>query len=89
MGEPRADRSALDAVLALAALRNRLPRRSVASTIAAMAVLGLTVAGAVWTSVVVPLIPASVVTGAVFEHTMLAVTAGATVAFAAASWIGD
>jgi len=41
-----------------------------------------------WSSIVVPLLPAGVVTSALFEHVAVAVTATLTVAFAAASWIG-
>ncbi len=69
-------------------LRARMPHRSDAPGIAARAVLGYTVAVAVWGSVVVPLLPADVITGPWFEHVALVVTAVATVGVAATSWMG-
>ncbi len=75
-------------MLVLAALRHRLPRNPAAPALAAMAVLGLSALAAVWTSIGLPLVPNSTVTGATFEHLTLALAAVATVAFAAGSWMG-
>ena len=69
-------------------LRNRIPRRPGSPAIAARVVLTYTVAVAVWGAAVVPLLPASVVTGQWFEHLALVVTAGATIGVAATSWMG-
>jgi hypothetical protein len=80
--------SALAAVLALATVRNRLPRRRSAPTLAAKPVLGFTVAVTGWAAVVLPLLQDSTVTGALFEHLTLAVTATTTVGVARASWLG-
>lgn len=79
---------ALIAVIGLALARRRLPRWEAAPELIAKAVLGFTVAFVAWSSIVVPLLPSGVVTGAVFEHVAVAVTATLTVAFAAASWLG-
>jgi hypothetical protein len=69
-------------------LRARIPRRDSAPATAAKAVLGYTVAAVVWGSMVVPLLPADVITGIWFEHLFLAVAAAATVGVAASSWMG-
>jgi hypothetical protein len=69
-------------------LRARIPRRDSAPATAAKAVLGYTVAAVVWGSMVVPLLPADVITGFWFEHLFLAVAAAATVGVAASSWMG-
>jgi hypothetical protein len=79
---------ALTTVLALGTVRDRLPRRRSAPTLAAKIVLGFTVAVTGWTALVLPLLPDSAVTGALFEHLTLAVTATATVGVAEASWLG-
>jgi hypothetical protein len=42
----------------------------------------------VWTSIIVPLLPTDVVTGAIVEHVTLAVTGLATVILAVAAWAG-
>ena len=78
---------ALVAVIGLALARRRLPRWEAAPELIAKTVLGFTIAFVVWSSIVVPLLPAAVVTGAVFEHVAVAVTAVLTVSFAAASWL--
>jgi hypothetical protein len=80
--------AALIAVLALAAAQRRLPRREAAPELIAKFVLGFTVVFVVWSAIVVPLLPVDVVTGAVFEHVAVAITATLTVAFATASWMG-
>ncbi|MGH3145456.1 MAG: hypothetical protein ACRDTR_06595 [Rubrobacter sp.] len=80
--------AALAAVLALGAVRDLLPRRRSAPTLVAKAVLGFTVAVTGWAAIVLPLLPDSTVTGALFEHLTLAVTATATVGVAGASWLG-
>lgn len=79
---------ALIAVFGLALARRRLPTWEAAPELIAKTVLGLTIAFVGWSSIVVPLLPAGVVTGAAFEHVAVAVTAALTVAFAAASWLG-
>jgi hypothetical protein len=79
---------ALLAVLGLALARRRLPRWEAAPELIAKTVLGFTIAFVGWSSIIVPLLPTAVVTGAVFEHLAVAVTAALTVAFAAASWLG-
>lgn len=79
---------ALIAVLGLALARRRLPKWETAPELIAKTVLGFTIAFVGWSSIVVPLLPASVVTGAVFEHVAIAATAILTVSFAAASWLG-
>jgi hypothetical protein len=76
------------AVLALATVRDRLPRRRSAPTLAAKTVLGFTVAVTAWAAIVLPLLQSSAVTGALFEHLTLAVTATATVGVAGVSWLG-
>lgn len=50
--------------------------------------LGITVAVAGWAAIVLPLLPNSAFTSALFEHLTLAVTATATVGVAGASWLG-
>jgi hypothetical protein len=80
--------AAFAAVLALSAVRDRLPRRRSAPTVAAKAVLGFTVAVALWAAIVLPLLPDSALTSALFEHLAPAVTATATVGVAGASWLG-
>ncbi len=80
--------AALIAVIGLALARRRLPRREAAPELIAKSVLGFTVAFVMWSSIVVPLLPAGIVTSALFEHVAVAVTATLTVAFAAASWLG-
>ncbi len=79
---------ALVAVVVLALARRHLPRWEAAPELIAKAVLGFTVFIVVWSAIAVPLLPPGVVTGAVFEHVAVAVTAALTVAFAAASWLG-
>lgn len=69
-------------------LRSRLPRRPDAPVAAAKAVLAYTLVAAIWGSIVVPLLPAAMVSGSLFEHVALAVTALATVGVAASSWMG-
>ena len=76
------------AVLVLAAVRYRLLRRRSAPVLAAKAVLGFTVAVTGWAAVVLPLLQASAVTSALFEHLALAVMATATLGVAGASWLG-
>lgn len=80
--------TALLAVLALALARHRLPRWEAAPELIAKTVLGLTIAFVGWSSIVVPLLPTTFVTSALLEHLAVALTAGLTVAFAAASWLG-
>ena len=65
-----------------------MPRWEAAHELIAKTVLGFTIAFVAWSSIVVPLLPSGVVTGAVFEHVAVLVTAALTVAFAAASWLG-
>lgn len=77
---------ALVATILLAVLRHRLPRTVGASVLIAKGVLGFCVVVVAWSSLVVPLLPTDVVTGAVFEHVTLAVTGVATVLVAAAAW---
>jgi hypothetical protein len=77
--------TAILAVLALAAVRDRLPRSLKAARIVAKSVLVLAVVVTVWTAVVVPLLPVSLVTGAPFEHVALVMTSIATVIVAAAA----
>ena len=48
----------------------------------------LILAFTVWAAIVLPLLPDSAVTSALFEHLALAVTATATVGVAGASWLG-
>ena len=79
---------ALAFVVGLALARNHLPRWEAAPELIAKTVLGFTVLLAVWGSIVVPLLPAGAVTGALVEHAAVALTALLTVAFAAASWLG-
>lgn len=80
--------AALIAVIGLAAARRHLPRREAAPELIAKVVLGFTVVFVLWSAIVVPLLPVGVVTGALFEHLAVAVTAALTVAFATASWMG-
>jgi hypothetical protein len=80
--------AALVAVIGLALARRRLPKWESAPELIAKAVLGFTIMFVMWSAVIVPLLPSGVVTGALFEHAAIAVTAGLTVAFAAASWLG-
>jgi hypothetical protein len=79
---------AMIAVLGLALARRRLPKWEAAPELIAKAVLGFTIVFVGWSSIVVPLLPADIVTGAPFEHVAVAVTAALTVSFAAASWLG-
>ncbi len=78
--------AAIAAVLVLGAVRDRLPRWRSAPTLVAKVVLGFTVTG--WAAIVLPLLPDSAVTSALFEHLALAVTATATAGVAGASWLG-
>ena len=80
--------AAFIALVGLALGRHRLPKREAAPELIAKVVLGFTGAFVAWSSIIVPLLPASVVTGALFEHVAIAATAVLTVAFAAASWLG-
>ena len=80
--------TALIAVLGLALARRRLPKWEAAPELIAKTVLGFTIVFVAWSSIAVPLLPPSVVTGAVFEHFAVALTGTLTVAFAAASWLG-
>lgn len=75
-------------LLALAALgpRLRIPRQ--APIVIAKIVLGFTVAASAWTAVVVPLLPLELVAGALFEHSIVTLTAIATIAVAAAAHAG-
>lgn len=79
---------AITAVLGLAVARHRLPRVEIAPEIIAKTVLGFTVFIVAWSSVIVPLLPVGVVTGALVEHISVAITAALAVGFAAASWAG-
>jgi hypothetical protein len=79
---------ALISVIVLALARHRLPTWEAAPELIAKTVLGFTIVFVAWSSIVVPLLPAGVVTGALFEHLAVALTAALTVAFAAASWLG-
>jgi hypothetical protein len=78
--------TAIAAVVVLAFFRARLPTSRSASTLLAKAVLGLTGLIAVWTSLVVPLLPVSAVGGAALEHGALAVVAAASVTVSVAAW---
>jgi hypothetical protein len=80
--------AALVMIVGLALVRNRLPRWEAAPELIAKTVLGFTVLLAVWSAIVVPLLPAGVVTSALIEHAAVMLTAMLTVAFAAASWLG-
>lgn len=51
-------------------------------------VLGFTVAATAWTAIAVPMLPVELVTGAVFEHTVVALTAIATIVVATAAHAG-
>jgi hypothetical protein len=51
-------------------------------------VLGFTVVATAWTAIVVPMLPVELVTSALFEHSVLALTASATIGFAAAAQAG-
>ena len=75
-------------LLALAALgpRLRIPRQ--APIVIAKIVLGFTVAASAWSAVVVPLLPLELVAGALFEHSIVTLTAIATIAVAAAAHAG-
>jgi hypothetical protein len=79
---------AMVAVLGLALARRRLPKWEAAPELIAKTVLGFTIVFVGWSSIVVPLLPAAIVTGALFEHFAVVVTAALTVSFAAASWLG-
>lgn len=79
---------AVVAVLVLAAIGRRLRVPRQAPMWIAKVVLGFTVAAAVWTSVVVPMLPVELIAGALFEHVTLSLTAIATVAVAAAAQAG-
>jgi hypothetical protein len=74
------------ALVVLAVIHRRLPRTVGASVLIAKGVLGFCVLVVVWSSLVVPLLPTSVVAGAVFEHVTLAATGVATLLVAAAAW---
>jgi hypothetical protein len=74
------------AVLGTALVRHRIPRSLTAATNVARGTLVLAVLVTVWTSVVVPMLPIELVTGAVFEHVTLAAAGVATVVVAAAAW---
>jgi hypothetical protein len=76
----------LTSLVILAAVRRRLPQTIGASVLIAKAVLGFCVLVVVWTSLVVPLLPTSVVAGAAFEHVTFAMTGMATLLVAAAAW---
>ncbi len=73
-------------LVVLAAIHRRLPRSVGASVLIAKGVLGFCVLVVAWTSLVVPLLPTSIVAGAVFEHVTLATTGVATLLVAAAAW---
>ncbi len=75
-------------LLALAAFgtRLRIPRQ--APIVIAKIVLGFTVAASAWTAIVVPLLPLELVTGALFEHSIVTLTAIATIAVATAAHAG-
>jgi hypothetical protein len=77
---------AIAGVLLLAAFRERLPPRRSAATGAAKVVLGLTVLLTVWSSVVVPLLPASAVISPVLEHGALVISSVGALAVAHAAW---
>ncbi|MCB1283728.1 MAG: hypothetical protein M9952_10275 [Microthrixaceae bacterium] len=66
--------------------RRRIRLASAIPTVVARTVLAFTVAVAVWTSVVVPLLDIEVATSPWFEHIVLAATALGGAAIAAASW---
>jgi hypothetical protein len=73
-------------VFLLAAFRHRVPLRRSATTGAARVVLGLTVFLTAWSSVVVPLLPASVVISPVLEHGALLISSVGALAVAYAAW---
>jgi hypothetical protein len=79
---------AMAALLILAALGRRLRIPLQAPMLIAKLVLGFTVAATAWTAIAVPLLPVELVTSALFEHSLLALTAAATVGFAAAAHAG-
>jgi len=76
------------AIVLLAVFRQRLPRWEVAPEVVAKTVLGFTICFVAWSSIIVPLLPATFVAGAAVEHAAVLVTAALTVSFSAASWIG-
>lgn len=71
-----------------ALLHRRIPRNSRAASRIAVAVLLYTTLVVIWTSIAAPLLPAEVLTNAVFEHVALAITALAAVGVAITSWSG-
>jgi hypothetical protein len=78
----------LIALVATALLHRRIPRTSRAASRIAVSVLLYTTLVVIWTSVAAPLLPAAVLTNAVFEHVALALTALAAVGVAITSWSG-
>lgn len=79
---------AMLAVVALAALGPRLAVPKSAPVLIAKFVLGFTVASTIWSAVVMPLLPHSLVTGIAFERLVLVLTALATLVLAAAAQSG-
>lgn len=71
-----------------ALLHRRIPRHAGAASRIAIAVLAFTALVVVWTSLAAPLLPADVLTNAVFEHVALTATAIAAVGVAITSWSG-
>lgn len=78
----------LIALVVTALLHRRIPRSARAASRIAVSVLVFTALVIAWTSVAAPLLPAEVLTNAVFEHVALAVTSIAAVVVAMASWSG-
>ena len=76
----------LVAVVALAVLHERLPRREGVQSLVAKSVLAFTALTVFWNSIVLPLLSPATVAGALFEHVVLALTASLTVAFSASAW---
>jgi hypothetical protein len=79
---------AMMVLLALAAFGSRLRIPRQAPILIAKIVLGFTVAATAWAAIAVPMLPLEVVTGALFEHSVLTLTAIATIAVAVAAHAG-
>jgi hypothetical protein len=75
-------------VVGLAAIGRRIGVSRRAPTLIAKTVLGFIVAVTAWSAVMVPLLPLDVVTGVLFERTILVLTALASLAMAAAAQAG-
>lgn len=75
-------------ILIVAGLRLRLPSSRTSVRTIGKTVLGYTFGITLWTSMAVPLLPVTLVTGPAMEHTVMGLTAVGTVLLSIVSWTG-